>query len=291
MKRTCPICGKIVEGWHDHPRQQPKRQYRKYKSTPSRKIRNTKRWQNKRDEIKRRDNGVDQVAANGLDGVPYIESRNLQVHHIEPIEERPDLAFANDNLITVSPHTHELCERGLVPKQKLHDIAHLNNVRAGMEDRAEADYIEPSDNITVVDGSPGCGKSHYVTSHKGERDLVFDMDLICEALLGNDGGARKDHKPVIGIGVKIRDLVYKEIQEGSGGWERCWIITAERDPKLVNLLCLKLGARHKHIESTVDECIRNIQQDERTFDKEKRIELAKRWHDTRAMIDDDDAES
>lgn len=132
MKKTCPVCGRIVDRGHKHEAERIQRG-RKYKDTKERRLRSTIQWQRKRNEIKRRDNGVDQVAINGLDGDPYIMAKNLQVHHIEPLEERPDLAFDDENLITVSPRTHELCESGAIPRQVLHDIAKRNNkaVRKG----------------------------------------------------------------------------------------------------------------------------------------------------------------
>ena len=128
MRRTCPTCGKLVDYHHKHESKR-KRKWYKRKPTEQSKLRSTAEWQRKRDEIKARDHGVDQVAAHGLDGSPYIETRCLQVHHIEPIEERPDLAFDNANLITVSSRTHELCERGEVPREALHTIAKNNNKR------------------------------------------------------------------------------------------------------------------------------------------------------------------
>ena len=126
MKKVCPKCGKIVDQHHTHA--QPYRKRKWNNDDPERRIRNSYRWQRKREEIKRRDGGIDQIAAHGLDGPPYIETRRLQVHHIIPLEERPDLAFDNDNLITVSPRTHELAETGTISREALLSIAKaLNN--------------------------------------------------------------------------------------------------------------------------------------------------------------------
>lgn len=128
MKRTCPVCGRIVERGHKHERKLSQKG-RKYPDTVQRRLRSSIQWQRKRDEIKLRDNGVDQVAINGLDGAPYIMAKGLQVHHIEPLEERPDLALDDDNLITVSYRTHELCESGAIPRDVLHEIAKRNGDR------------------------------------------------------------------------------------------------------------------------------------------------------------------
>ena len=123
MRKYCPKCRMVVDRSHTHQTEMDWSKY-KYKDDKGvRRIRNSVKWRNKREEIKRRDGGIDQIAANGLDGPPYIETRNLQVHHIEPLNERPDLAFDNDNLITVSPRTHELAESGLIEREKLHEIA------------------------------------------------------------------------------------------------------------------------------------------------------------------------
>ena len=119
MKRVCPRCGKLVD-YHHNCAPPYKRKYNN--NDPERKIRNGIRWQRKRNEIKKRDGGIDQIAAHGLDGAPYIQTRNLQVHHIIPLEERPDLAYDDDNLITVSPRTHELAENNIISRDQLRAI-------------------------------------------------------------------------------------------------------------------------------------------------------------------------
>lgn len=125
MKRVCPKCGKVVDLHHSHPRPKYKRKWNN--DDPERKIRNSFAWQKKREEIKKRDGGIDQIAANGLDGSPYIETRRLQVHHIIPLEERPDLAFDNSNLITVSPRTHELAETNAISREALLALVKILN--------------------------------------------------------------------------------------------------------------------------------------------------------------------
>lgn len=125
--KTCPYCGKIVDLKHDCP-MKPKhsRRYDSYRDREARRIRRTEQWKRMSKLIRSRDGGIDQAAIHGLTGEPVIIRERLSVHHIEPIEERPDLAFDPCNLITLSPGTHELAERGRLSREDLHRIAEEN---------------------------------------------------------------------------------------------------------------------------------------------------------------------
>ena len=46
----------------------------------------------------------------------------LEVHHIIPIEECPDLALEDNNLITLSQAAHELAERGEITRGELAEL-------------------------------------------------------------------------------------------------------------------------------------------------------------------------
>ena len=226
-------------------------------------VRNSHKWQLKREEIKQRDGGVDQIAINGLDGTPYIQTKKLQVHHIIPIDERPDLAYTNVNLITVSPRTHDLFK--ITCEQEGVDYSVVEKLLSSQPTRC-----------TVVSGAPGSGKSYYVSQHKGKDDLVWDLDLICEALQGELKYGNL-HDPVLGIAIKLRDTVFNDIIRGKGRYDYAWVITSESDPKQVSDLCMRLGARHKHINTPLETCLKNIDGDTRPHDKQERINVCKKW--------------
>ena len=55
-------------------------------------------------------------------GVPGLD-QELQVHHIEPLEERFDLRLDDGNLVTLCSMHHRMAEDGDIPRDYLHDLA------------------------------------------------------------------------------------------------------------------------------------------------------------------------
>lgn len=47
----------------------------------------------------------------------------LSVHHIEPLEQRPDLRDEDRNLITLCAACHESAEAGAIDRVVLHSLA------------------------------------------------------------------------------------------------------------------------------------------------------------------------
>ena len=70
------------------------------------KIHNTKRWKRKSLAIRRKDKYMDMVA------LRFFNQRRegTMVHHIYPVDEYPEYAFCDWNLITVSADTHNKLE-------------------------------------------------------------------------------------------------------------------------------------------------------------------------------------
>lgn len=68
---------------------------------------NSRAWRNKRLEIIERDNRECQRCKE-LGKLTISEDNILEVHHIEHLKDRPDLALDDDNLITlcISCHNH-----------------------------------------------------------------------------------------------------------------------------------------------------------------------------------------
>lgn len=55
-----------------------------------------------------------------LDGV--VSNSRVEMHHIEPIKERPDLAYDCDNLICLCTWHHVLAEKGIYSRDYLREI-------------------------------------------------------------------------------------------------------------------------------------------------------------------------
>lgn len=53
---------------------------------------------------------------------PTASDTELQVHHIEPLEEREDLRLEEDNLITLCIQHHSMADNGKIPRALLHSL-------------------------------------------------------------------------------------------------------------------------------------------------------------------------
>jgi len=116
MLRACKYCGRI----HDSKRRCGSRPASKKKITDKDRIRSSYEWQKKREDIKQRDRYVCQLCIRGLYGTrKRYEHENLSVHHIIPLEENPESAMDDDNLITLCELHHELAEQGKIERKLL----------------------------------------------------------------------------------------------------------------------------------------------------------------------------
>ena len=111
--KSCSYCNKIHSGECDR---KPKKEK---KVTSKDRFRWTQDWQNKREEIKERDNHLCQVC---LAKQRYTYD-NLSVHHILPLETNYELRLDNFNLITLCLDDHELAESGEIDRDSLIKIA------------------------------------------------------------------------------------------------------------------------------------------------------------------------
>lgn len=75
------------------------------------------------------------------------------VHHVIPIEKRPDLRLERSNLMAVCDPCHRIAHDELVPGT-----------------------------VVAVCGAPGSGKAAYIAKHAGPSDLVWDWDVLAAAL-------------------------------------------------------------------------------------------------------------
>ncbi len=98
-------------------------------------------WQKKRGEIKRRDHYLCVYSlARGR-----LVYEGLEVHHISPIEERPDLALEDGNLITLSREAHELAGRGEITRGELAELVRYPPGRGSLHARRGPYHACPSE--------------------------------------------------------------------------------------------------------------------------------------------------
>ena len=117
MFKTCSVCGKI----HDFNKVCTRNT--KKKKTEASKFRDTYKWIEKRKNIRIRDKNLCQVCITGKYNTAYRYTyRDLEVHHIIPIEENYDKRLDENNLITLCRYHHEMAESGEIPREELQEI-------------------------------------------------------------------------------------------------------------------------------------------------------------------------
>ena len=122
MLKACPRCGKIHERSYSCTAGQPTPEQRRAFSEAE-KFRSSAAWKRKSIAIRKRDLYMCQCCLYGVHN-PRVEynSKQLSVHHIQPVETNYDRRLDDDNLITLCRYHHELAERGVVKARELAKI-------------------------------------------------------------------------------------------------------------------------------------------------------------------------
>lgn len=119
MLKSCKYCGRIHDGKYDCE----KKPQNKKKMTYISQFRNSRRWREKREQIRQRDNNLCQICIRKLYGtIQQYNFENLSVHHAIPIEKDYDRRLDEDNLITICGIHHEMAEAGLIPYDEVKKI-------------------------------------------------------------------------------------------------------------------------------------------------------------------------
>ena len=125
MLCSCAYCGKIHEKKYicQQKEKATKDRFSKRKSTIALAFRRTNAWKKKSVDIRKRDNYLCLCCkANLLGTVVRLNTNDLSVHHIVPIEEDYDRRLDDDNLITVCDIHHELCEANKITRSQQKEL-------------------------------------------------------------------------------------------------------------------------------------------------------------------------
>lgn len=137
-------------------------------------------------------------------------------------------------------------------------------------------------NVFIISGAPASGKTTYVQSKRKQGDLVFDLDAICAAL-GGTSELYEDHKPYLDTALRVRDVIYEQIEKRTGKWHDAYVITASNDSKFVEALAERLNGTVIAMKATREQCIEQAKKDERRQAYlDKQIEIINEWFDTRS---------
>lgn len=127
MLKACPYCGRIHAKDYDCGKK-PKKEYKRFKKyiDPSQadRFRWSVSWKRKAEQIKQRDLYLCRACLVELEGTERkYNSKDLSVHHIEPLEEVFRLRLVDSNLITLCSLHHRRAESGDIDKATLRRLA------------------------------------------------------------------------------------------------------------------------------------------------------------------------
>lgn len=120
MKKSCQYCGRI----HDSKFICAAKPKRGKKGTEQAKFRSSYKWTKKSQEIRERDGFMCQACLHELHdiGTRKYNCKDLEVHHIVPIEEDETLKLDDNNLITLCEGHHKLAESGAITRETLRGL-------------------------------------------------------------------------------------------------------------------------------------------------------------------------
>jgi len=115
--------------------------------------------------------------------------------------------------------------------------------------------------VTLVCGPPGSGKSRYVRERAQHGDLIWDHDLVTNALSGNK--LEKYDKPaaLLQFVMAARAGVLKQLESSPGNVRHAWIILTEPNAARRKALAARLSAEVVVLAVDPNACMRNILND------------------------------
>lgn len=123
--------------------------------------------------------------------------------------------------------------------------------------------------VFIIWGSPLSGKNTLVNQLAHRNDLIVDIDKIYECISNN---SRYDKSDSIKQNVfAVYNLLIDNIKTRLGNWNNAYVIGGLSNPSKRERLQKDLGAELIYIESTKEECICRLYQDE------ERIKYQDQW--------------
>ena len=115
--------------------------------------------------------------------------------------------------------------------------------------------------VTLVCGPPGSGKTRYVEKHAQHGDLIWDHDLVTNALSGNRLDKYDKPAALLPFVMAVRAAIFKEIQSSLGNVRHAWIILTEPSAARRTALAARLSAATVVLAVDPNACMRNILND------------------------------
>ena len=131
--------------------------------------------------------------------------------------------------------------------------------------------------VFIINGAPGSGKTTWALQKMAPGDLLVDVDYLCAALCGT-AALYTDHEPVLNLALDLSERLYDVIEKRHGKWNRAFVVTASSDMQKVDALVNRLGGQLIQMDTTLDQCISNIENDSRRIGKTELFSnLAREW--------------
>lgn len=185
-------------------------------------------------------------------GEPIKEAYNIIAHH------KQELTMQNVNDVTVSLNPDNI----MLVSMRSHNAVHA---RFGYSQGKKVYYIF---------GAPCSGKSSYVQNVKGNSDLIVDIDLIWQALTGEEYQKPKALKT---NAFQLYNNLLDMVKTRQGKWERAYIIAGGAHKGQRERIIAELGAEEIFIDTDKETCLQRLENDT------KRQEVKSEW---RGYIDE-----
>ena len=212
---------------------------------------NSNEWRNFRAAlILERTNHDDGVLYSEYSGKPLLQVYDIVLHHKIPLT----LENVNDFSVSLNP------ENIMIVSQAEHNAIHA---RFGFCAERKVYYVY---------GAPCSGKTTFVSSVKGNSDIILDIDNVWQCVTG---GKRYDKPPALKANVfAVRDCLFDMIRTRAGKWERAYVIEGGARNTDRKRRIEFLGAEGVFINTDEKTCLQRLASDN-TRTPEQKIEWEK----------------
>ena len=174
------------------------------------------------------------IVCDEVTGEPIVKKYDIIAHHKQELT----IQNVNDYNISLNP-----------------DNIQLVSARTHNELHSRFGYAQGR-KIYYVYGAPCSGKSTFVQSIKGNSDLIVDIDLIWQAITGDEYNKPPALKA---IAFGLYQSLYDMAKTRAGKWERAYIITGGASKGQRERQISELGAEPIYIDTDVETCKARLQ--------------------------------
>lgn len=209
----------------------------------------SKEWRELRAQLIFERTGADGILRCEHSGQPLLHSYEVIAHH------KTELTLQNVNDYSISLNPENIMLVSLNSHNEIH-------ARFGYAQGKKVYYVY---------GAPCSGKNSFVNSHKGNSDLIVDIDAVWQALTG-----KRYYKPdaLKVCAFQAYKCIYDMARMRTGKWQRAFIITGGAHKGQRERDLQELGAEPIYIDTDKQTCLERL-----SNDKERDHEQWKKYID------------